>query len=160
MNILPPRKVPEVVRTYLIHVKQFIKETEQNGLVGQVTGPAVYNSKQNWSVLFNAYPPNQDVASAVFERLIRIARQLAIQLAGETGEIISASVGKGEIRDQGQPYFEITRGHIFECYQYADEWFAYIRVFQEKKTTEEEVWISFDMDFLEKSAWFKEKVTI
>ena len=160
MNTAPFQNIPEVVHTYLAQVKQFIQETEQLGLVERVTGPALYNCEKNWSVLFNVYPSHKDKVDEVFERLVQIARRIATRLAGENGEIISAKVGKGEISDQGQTYFEITRGHIFECYQYGTECFAYIRVFQEKKISGGESWISFDMDFMEKSAWFNEKLTI
>jgi len=160
MDVLPSQKIPEVVQTYLAQIHQFIQETERIGLIKRFTGPSVYTRDKNWSTLFNAYPSEKDGGSEVFERLIWIAKDITTKLAGENGEIISAKVGKGKIFDQGHPYFEITRGYIFECYHYESECFAYIRVFQEKKLDEPELWISFDMDFLEKSAWFKEKLKI
>ncbi len=160
MSIPPSQKVPDVIHIYLTQIKHFIREARCIELLDRVTGPAIYTIGQAWSVLFNAYPLTNDLAPKVFKWLVRIAKQLTTIIIGEKGEQISAEVGKGEILDMGGKYFEITKGQIFECYQYENESFAYIRVFQEKKTAEEETWISFDMDFLEKSAWFQEKIPI
>ncbi len=160
MDITHSKKFPKVVQDYLVQVKQFIQDTERIGLVKRVSGPSVYTRGDNWSTLFNAYPSTKENITDVIEYLIRIARGIATNLAGENGVIISATVGKGEIHDQGHPYFEIVQGYIYECYHYESECFAYIRVFQENKRKESESWISFDMDFLEKSAWFNEKLKI
>ncbi|MFQ5819325.1 MAG: hypothetical protein ACE5I5_05000 [Candidatus Heimdallarchaeota archaeon] len=156
----PSQKVPDVIRIYLTLIKHFIRETKRIELVDRVTGPAIYTIGQSWSALFNVYPLSNDLSPEVFKRLVQIAKQFTTIIVGGKGELISVEVGKGKILDMGEKYFEILKGHIFECYQYENESFAYIRVFQEKKMDNEEVWISFDMDFLEKSAWFKEKITI
>lgn len=157
MGTSSPQRTPAVVNIYLAQVKQFIHEMEQLGLVDKITGPTLYHHENNWSVLFNVYPLHQDKTDMLLQRLIQTARQIATEFIGENGEIIAAQVGMGEIRDQGHPYFEITRGQIFECYHYNLESFAYIRVFQENKLAETESWISLDLDLLEKSAWFTEK---
>ncbi|MFQ6124998.1 MAG: hypothetical protein ACE5R6_10410 [Candidatus Heimdallarchaeota archaeon] len=156
----PSQKIPGVIRTYVTQIKHFTQEVKRIKLVERVTGPSIYTFGQTWSALFNAYPITHDLLPKVFNRLIQIATQLSTIIVGENGELISVDVGKGEIFDMGEKYFEIIKGHLFECYQYEKESFAYIRVFQEKKTDDKEVWVSFDMDFLEKSAWFKEKITI
>jgi len=160
MGASSSQRTPAVINIYLAQVTQFIQETEQLGLVEKVTGPTLYNYEINWSVLLNVYPLHQDKMDAVLQRLIQIARQIAMEFIGEKGEVITAQVGTGEIQDQGHPYFEIARGQIFECYHYDTEAFAYIRVFQEKKLAANESWISLDMDFLEKSAWFSEKLNM
>jgi hypothetical protein len=158
MGASSSQRIPAVVNIYLALVKQFIHETAQLGLVEKITGPTLYRHEKNWSVLFNVYPLHQDQIEALVQRVVRTARQIATEFIGEKGEIIAAQVGTGEIRDQGHPYFEIASGQIFECYHYDLEAFAYIRVFQEKKCAGTESWISLDMDFLEKSAWFTEKL--
>jgi hypothetical protein len=158
MGASSPQRTPAAVNIYLAQVKQLIQEAKQLGLVEKITGPTLYQHEKNWSVLLNVYPLHQAKTDALVQRVIRTARQIATEFIGEKGEIIAAQVGTGEIRDQGQPYFEITRGQIFECYHYDFEAFAYIRVFQENKLAENESWISLDMDLLEKSAWFTEKL--
>lgn len=114
------------------------------------TGPTIRVIGQSKTLAYNFFLEERQ------ELLKSLENAINSTLSGLKAEIISLK-GSGTIQDLGISAFQVLQAITWEVYLYDPEDFAYIRLFHEKdpkKTTE---WVSLDVDYVEKSAWFHDE---
>jgi hypothetical protein len=114
------------------------------------TGPTIRVIGQSKTLAYNLFLEERQELLKSLENVINSA------LSGLKAEIISLK-GSGTIQDLGISAFQILQSITWEVYLYDPEDFAYIRLFHERDPEKGTEWLSLDVDYVEKSAWFHEE---
>lgn len=113
------------------------------------TGPTIKAIGQSKTLAYNLFLEERQELWKTLENTINSA------LSGLKAEIIRLK-GSGTILDLGISAFQVLQSLTWEVYLYDPEDFAYIRLFHEKDPERGTEWLSLDIDYVEKSAWFHE----
>ena len=120
----------------------------------EINGPTFRKTENNMNMSYNIYSRNDSI-DKIWELLQKELKENFQELS-KSGEVISYTSQDGSIKDQGVEYFKVLKANLFECYIYEPESFIYARLLEEYDIIKKNVWISIDVDGIEKSAWFKD----
>ncbi|MHA2113677.1 MAG: hypothetical protein ACXAC6_00105 [Candidatus Hodarchaeales archaeon] len=107
----------------------------------------------NSILTWNIYPRSPEEVTDIFDSIQNLLSQILVDF--EEGELLMYEISEGRILDSGSDAFLISRGFSWDLYIYQPEIFVYFRLVQEKKIeTDDNEWISVDIDLIRQSAWF------
>ena len=107
----------------------------------------------NSILTWNIYPRSPEEVNDIFDSIQNLLGKKLVDF--EEGELLMYEISEGRILDSGSDAFLISRGFSWDLYIYQPEIFVYIRLLQEKKIeTDDNEWISVDIDLIRQSAWF------
>lgn len=107
----------------------------------------------NSILTWNIYPRSPEEVIDIFDSIQNLLSKKLVDF--EEGELLMYEISEGRILDSGSDAFLISRGFSWDLYIYQPEIFIYIRLLQEKKIeTDDNEWISVDIDLIRQSAWF------
>jgi hypothetical protein len=142
------------IQLLLNSVSNIVDSTLESFQSISVTGPTFRQRDNNFNLSYNIYPAGLIIDSC-YDSLLVILEEYFLHLSKE-GEVITYSTTSGSIFDQGKEYFKVLSANIFECYVYNPESFVFARLLKEYDILKKNIWISIDIDGIEKSAWFEE----
>ena len=118
------------------------------------TGPSPRQRTNHRTISYNFYPIEEQINQ--FFNQIKGEMVTFFNLWGKNAEILFFDQSRGTITDMENETFIIDQACHWECYFYESESSAYCRLLNERDIARNIKWLSLDMDFIEKSAWFED----
>jgi hypothetical protein len=142
-----PSILQEIVKVLEAYLEKLLPNRKR-------TLPVKQRDKGINSILtWNIYPRTPEEVTDIFDSIQNLLSHKLVNFEG--GELLMYEISEGRILDSGSDAFIISRGFSWDLYIYQPEIFVYIRLLQEKKIqTDDNEWISVDIDLIRQSAWF------
>ena len=142
-----PSILLEIVKVLEVYLEKLFPNRERTLPIKQ--RDRGINSILTW----NIYPRSPEEVTDIFDNIQNLLSKKLVNY--EEGELLMYEISEGRILDSGSDAFIISRGFSWDLYIYQPEIFVYIRLLQEKKIeTDDNEWISVDIDLIRQSAWF------
>ncbi|MHA2362534.1 MAG: hypothetical protein ACXAC7_01155 [Candidatus Hodarchaeales archaeon] len=152
MDTINEERSDHFINNFIESFGTIIEKTIKSKSNLKYTGPSPRQRKNHRTISFNIYP-KKEYFDEFWNDLIILLKDF-FNKWNKQGEILFFESSKGLINDSGSLAFYIEQAYHWECYFYPSESSCFCRLLREKDIQDKNKWISIDLDFIEKSAWF------